>query len=194
MNLRISTLVMKYISILFVFLTPQMTVAGWVVDFKNKKSGQLSPMVSESPEPSLNLSESSREPSSVKGESQDAATDKGLFEKIFSPSQATQDVVILNTDQGFLPNTVRVKEGSQYRLIVVNVNEKARNVSFILDSFSEHHATFYGQVKSFHINPKKEGVYTFVSPETGAQGRLVVHPAVSSPSMMTPTVRTPASE
>ena len=42
------------------------------------------------------------------------------------------------------------------------------NVSFVLDSFSEYHATFYGKIKSFVIRPVKEGVYKFVSPETSA--------------------------
>ena len=46
----------------------------------------------------------------------------------------------------------------------------------MLDAFSEHHATFYGKIKSFVIRPQKEGVYKFVSPETAAQGKLVVAP------------------
>jgi len=59
---------------------------------------------------------------------------------------------------------------------VVNVNEKNKNVSFLLDAFSEHHATYYGDIKKIHIEPQKKGVYTFQSPETSAQGKLVVVP------------------
>jgi hypothetical protein len=120
--------------------------------------------------------------------------EKGIFDKIFQTTLPTQEIVILNTDQGFTPSTVRVREGSQYKIIIVNVNEKAKNVSFVLDSFSEHHATFYGKLKEFLISPKKEGVYTFVSPETSAQGRLIVHPAMggkdNSPTL---DIRAPAS-
>jgi hypothetical protein len=73
----------------------------------------------------------------------------------------------------------------------VNVNEKEKNVSFILDGFSEHHATYYGKIKSFRLEPKKEGVYSFQSPETSAEGKLVVF----SPQMALPaSVRGPASE
>lgn len=104
--------------------------------------------------------------------------DSNMIEKLFEAAVPTQDIVIINTEQGFIPSTVRVKEGGQYRIVIVNVNEKARNVSFVLDSFSEHHATFYGKTKSFYIKPKKEGVYSFISPETSAQGRLVVYPGL----------------
>jgi hypothetical protein len=119
---------------------------------------------------------------------------------LFQNVAPTQEIVILNTEQGFIPATVRVREGLQYKFIVVNVNEKAKNVSFIMDAFSEHHATFYGKLKSFFVVPKKAGVYSFVSPETSAQGRLVVQgssagePAVAPVApIMSTEVRTPAS-
>lgn len=115
---------------------------------------------------------------------------EGIFDFLFDNSEPIQEVVILNTDKGFLPSTIRLKEGMQYKIHVVNVNEKDRNVSFVLDAFSEHHATYYGKIKTFVIHPKKEGVYSFQSPETSAQGRIVVHPAVSQ----SPDVRMPASE
>lgn len=119
--------------------------------------------------------------------------EKSLFGSLFQSTAPTQEIVLLNTDQGFTPSTVRVREGSQYKIIVVNVNEKAKNVSFVLDAFSEHHATFYGKLKEFTINPKKEGVYTFVSPETSAQGRLIVYPAMGKDGSPTVDMRAPAS-
>ncbi|MEO0336488.1 MAG: hypothetical protein AAF202_08840, partial [Pseudomonadota bacterium] len=65
----------------------------------------------------------------------------------------------------------------------------------VLDTFSQHHATYYGEVKSFHLNPKKEGVYSFVCPETSAQGKLVVvSPSSPAPPMTDVEMRTPASE
>jgi plastocyanin len=177
-NSLIFTRVMKSIKALiaFSFLYSIPAAADWNVDF-SRRSDQMRSKVMLPSERSENQEE------------------KGVFDKIFETSVPMQEIVIINTEQGFVPSTVRVREGAQYRLVIVNVNEKAKNVSFVLDSFSEHHATFYGKMKSFHISPKKEGVYTFVSPETSAQGRLVVHPALGKPeAQMGGEVRAPASE
>lgn len=103
-----------------------------------------------------------------------------FFESLFQTGDVAQEIVVLNTEKGFVPSTVRVKKGLNYQIHIVNVNDKEKNVSFVLDSFSEHHATFYGKIKSFVIRPQKEGVYKFVSPETSAQGKLVVFPAGAS--------------
>lgn len=100
----------------------------------------------------------------------------GFFAELFDSTPVTQEIVVLQTDKGFVPSTVRVKRGLSYQIHIVNVNEKEKNVSFVLDSFSEHHATFYGKIKTFVIKPQKEGVFKFVSPETSAQGKLVVFP------------------
>jgi hypothetical protein len=94
--------------------------------------------------------------------------------KVFDAGEPTQDIVILNTERGFVPNTIRVRRDGRYMVHVVNVNEKEKNVSFILDGFSEHHATFFGKVKSFKLEPKKEGVYSFLSPETAVEGKFIV--------------------
>ena len=110
-----------------------------------------------------------------------------FFESLFESGQLAGEIVVLNTDKGFVPSTIRVKKGQAYQIHVVNVNEKEKNVSFVLDSFSEHHATFYGKIKTFVIKPQKEGVFKFVSPETSAQGKLVVFPGG-------PENRQPASE
>jgi hypothetical protein len=100
----------------------------------------------------------------------------GFFQSLFESNQVAGELVVLNTDKGFIPSTIRVKKGLAYRIHVVNVNDKEKNVSFVLDSFSEHHATYYGKIKSFVIRPQKEGVFKFVSPETAAQRKLVVYP------------------
>jgi hypothetical protein len=113
----------------------------------------------------------------------------GFFESLFESGQIAGEIVVLNTEKGFVPSTIRVKKGLAYQIHVVNVNEKDKNVSFVLDSFSEHHATFYGKIKTFTIRPQKEGVFKFVSPETAAQGKLVVFPANAGPE-----TRMPASE
>lgn len=179
MNLLTFTRVMKSIKALIAlsFLYSIPAAAEWNIDFSRRADQMRS------------------KSAIVPAERSEVQAEKGIFDKIFETAVPMQEIVIINTEQGFVPSTVRVREGAQYRLVIVNVNDKAKNVSFVLDSFSEHHATFYGKLKSFYINPKKEGVYTFVSPETSAQGRLVVHPALGKPeTQMGGEVRAPASE
>jgi hypothetical protein len=114
-------------------------------------------------------------------------SESNFIERVFDAGEPSQDIVILNTDRGFVPNTIRVRKDGRYTVHVVNVNEKEKNVSFILDGFSEHHATFFGKVKTFKLEPRKEGIYSFLSPETAVEGRFIVF------SSGPPTVRVPAT-
>lgn len=126
-----------------------------------------------------------------------AKKETSVFEHIFKSSEPVQEVVLLNTERGFVPAALNIKQGGTYKVHVVNVNKKAKNVSFIMNAFSEHHATYYGKVKSFVIQPKKDGVYTFQCPETSAQGRLVVVPGTRQRRVRPPgpvEIRTPASD
>lgn len=149
--------------------------SGWKVDFSRRAKD-------------LSVREPASEP--VK---------ESVLDNVFSPNaDPTQEMVILNTDKGFIPSVIRVRAGQSYKIHVVNINEQEKNVSFVLDSFSEHHATYYGKRKDFVITPKQEGVFTYQSPETSAQGRLVVAPADAVPQPqpereLSPEVRTPAS-
>ena len=142
----------------------------WTVDFSRRT-------------PAPRIETSSRGPASVDDAASDLITtpvakiDQGFFANVWTSGDVAQDIVIMNTDKGFVPSTVRVKSGLNYQIHVVNVNEAERNVSFVMDGFREHHGTFYGKVKTFVIHPQKEGVYSFNSPETAAQGSLVVMPA-----------------
>jgi hypothetical protein len=63
---------------------------------------------------------------------------ENILSKVFEASEATQDIVILNTDKGFIPANIKVKKGNSYQIHIVNVNPKEKNVSFIMDAFSEH--------------------------------------------------------
>jgi len=99
---------------------------------------------------------------------------ENLVGSFFDSTGPTQEIVILNTEKGFVPETLRLKKGGNYKIHVVNVNEKEKNVSFILDAFSEHYGTFYGQPKEFSIVPKAEGIFSFQCPETAKQGKIVV--------------------
>jgi hypothetical protein len=160
--------------------------AEWTIDF-SRRMDQLRKSEFVEPGPAAGRGSYGRGPASVTEDSaptvlpEKALPEKTVLEKtsgfidtLFSPAGPTEDVVVLNTETGFVPSTLRFKTGVNYRLTVVNINEKARNVSFIVDAFSEHHSTYYGQQKVFVLQPKEEGVFTFISPETSAKGRIVV--------------------
>jgi len=136
----------------------------WKVDFSRRFP---TPKKDEVREPA-----SSDQPPAVDG----GTVGQSFFDAVFKDSDPAQEIVVLNTDKGFIPSQIRVRQGQNYKIYIVNVNENEKNVSFVLDSFSEHHATYYGKIKSFMIHPQKEGVYKFISPETSAQGKLVVAP------------------
>ena len=136
--------------------------ADWKVDFSRRQAETRS--------------QDLREPASSDAPIMVDPPKTNFFGSLFESGQISGEIVVLNTEKGFVPSTIRVKKGQAYQIHVVNVNEKEKNVSFVLDSFSEHHATFYGKIKTFVIRPQKEGVFKFVSPETSAQGKLVVFP------------------
>lgn len=98
----------------------------------------------------------------------------GLLERALEAGEPRQDIVIMNTEKGFVPETVFFRKGGNYRVHVVNVNAKHKNVSFVFDAFSEHHNTLFGQVKTFTVTPKADGVFNFECPETAMQGKAVV--------------------
>lgn len=105
------------------------------------------------------------------------------IEKIKTNFAPYQDVVILNTEKGFLPTSLSLKEGTKYRISVVNVNEKEKNVSFIMSAFAQYHGTSYGQITTFEVTPEKEGVYTYQCPETSLEGKVVVLPSQEDRSL-----------
>jgi len=158
--------------------------AEWKVDFSRRVSAQRQKELTEAG----NAAAGGRIPASMTPvEATDEKEEtKSFLSALFESGEPVQDIVILHTQKGFVPSTVRVRKDGRYRVHVVNVNEQEKNVSFILDAFSEYHATYYGQVKVFFLEPKKEGAYSFQSPETSSEGRLIVF----SPEI---TVRTPAS-
>jgi hypothetical protein len=170
--------------------------ADWTIDFSRRASKTREQDLNTAARPS-----EGRAPASVRASDGDGSGDfvaptevtttappkKGVFDTLFDAGEPMQELVILHTEKGFVPAIVRVRKGGRYKVSVVNVNEREKNVSFILDGFSEHHATYYGKVKTFTLEPKKEGTYSFQSPETSSEGKLVVfNPQV--------TLRAPASE
>lgn len=167
----------KLFTSVFIALTSLTAAAeGWKVDFSRRnqeirKQDMRAPASSGEMPVEATLTSPNAEPKPT------------FFESLFQPGDIAQEIVVLNTDKGFVPSTIRVKKGLNYQIHIVNVNDKEKNVSFVLDSFSEHHATFYGKIKTFVIRPQKEGVFKFVSPETSAQGKLVVFPDSGSSRM-----------
>lgn len=105
---------------------------------------------------------------------------KSMLDKVLDVVEPTQDIVILNTENGFVPASVQLRQNGQYKIHIVNLNPKNKNISFILDSFSEHHNTLFGQEKSFSVAPKTDGVFSFLCPETAAAGKFVVIPATDN--------------
>lgn len=97
-----------------------------------------------------------------------------ILSKVFESVEPTQDIVIMNTDKGFVPDTVRLRRGNNYRIHVVNVNGKEKNVSFVLDAFSEHHNTVFGEQKTFQVTPKADGIFSYQCPETAVQGKFII--------------------
>lgn len=142
----------------FVFvLTWALSASAWEVDMSRRQNDFN------------RITNQPRQPASVTEE-----TPLAVLKEALTPYEQAQDIVIMNTDDGFVPKSLAVKKGSHYKIYVVNVNSKYKNSSFIMDAFSEHHATAFGRVKSFTITPKADGVYSYQSPESGVEGHLVV--------------------
>ena len=93
-----------------------------------------------------------------------------------NPVVPSQEIVIIQNESGFVPSHLSLKKGEVYQIHVVNLNSKEKNVSFLMDSFSQSHNTVFGVTKTFTIQPKVEGVFSYQSPETGFSGQVVVVP------------------
>lgn len=173
-------------------ITASAAHAEWTIDLSRRTQQMRRSELTSQPESSGRGPASVRtfegdEPASIEKRASEETT---FIDKVFDAGEPSQDIVILNTERGFVPNTIRVRKDGKYTVHVVNVNEKEKNVSFILDGFSEHHATFFGKVKTFKFEPRKEGVYSFLSPETAVEGKFIVF--ASGPEAA-PKLRVPAT-
>lgn len=93
---------------------------------------------------------------------------------IKNPLDPIEDIVLIHSKTGFIPTSLRLRKNNSYTIHVVNISSENKNISFILDEFSEHHSIYFGQEKSFAINPKQEGAFQFICPETNKTGKIVV--------------------
>lgn len=121
---------------------------------------------------------------------------KSVLDMVTDRQSSIQDLVIIHTSEGFQPKRVSVKRDQRYRVHVVNVNKDIKNVSFMLDAYSQHHGTYFGEEVVFVIEPRKEGLFDFQCPETLAKGQIVVYASdapIESP-LESIKLRRPASE
>ncbi len=158
-KIRYLNLVIAFVIFTIVLTQTKLAFAEWAVDLSRRQKAVQAKDMQEMRKPA----------------SSGATTEsKSIMDVVFQSGEPLQEIVVLNTDKGFVPNTLRIRQGSKYKIHIVNVNDKEKNVSFVLDSFGEHHATYYGKIKSFYIEPKKEGIYSFECPETANAGRMIV--------------------
>lgn len=98
------------------------------------------------------------------------------------PVEPSQEIVIMQTPQGFVPEKVQLTKGVTYRFHVVNLDPQFKNSSFLLDAFSQTHNTVYGKPKTFVVTPRAEGLFSYQSPESARQGQVVIVDDVRSPA------------
>ncbi len=96
------------------------------------------------------------------------------LKKAVLPVEPSNEIVILNTEAGFIPEKVQIRKGQAYKVHIVNLNLREKNTSFLMDSFTQSHNTVYGVEKSFNIEPQVEGIFSYQCPETGIQGQMIV--------------------
>lgn len=151
------------ITLFFFAFFAQVSVRAWEVDM-TRRAKDLKTM---------------RLPASITDEKKQ---EESLVSSFLQATDPTQEIVIINTEKGFIPETIHLKKGQNYKIIIVNVNDKEKNTSFVLDAFSEHHATYFGQHKSFSVSPKSDGIFSFQCPETARQGKIIVFSDDINPS------------
>jgi hypothetical protein len=138
-----------------------------------------------------------RKPASPENQTKSEAKPK-LTEFISKAPRETnvdrQEIVILNTQKGFVPTQVRIKKGAHYMIHVVNVNKNNKNVSFMLDAYAQHHSTYFGETTSFKLDPDKEGIFEFQCPETSREGKLVVYGPQAQPVQVERSTATTTEE
>ena len=208
---------MKFWSVRFVFFFlfffVQVTAKAWEIDFSRRSKDLESLRESQAEGPSRRPASSgvsqriySTDDSSSYGSSPyvreaiqvDAAAPaetenakSSWFSSLTSAFENSVDVVVMNTVEGFVPSKISLRKGRTYRLHIANLNEKEKNTSFLLDAFSIHQGVYFGSKKTFNLSPKVEGVFSFVCPETAAQGQVVV---VSDESPGSLKMRSPAQK
>ncbi len=163
------------IFVIFSFMLTNVAFGDWMIDFSRRQK---------------DLMDLEKQKQIYKEEK------KTVLDMVTDRQEPMQDIVIIHTKDGYQPKRIQVKRGRRYRVHVVNVNKNQKNVSFMLDAFSQHHGTYFGDEVVFEIEPRKEGLFDFQCPETKAKGQMVVYASeapLESP-LETIQLRRPASE
>lgn len=166
---------MKFSLFLLISLGCTFAHAEWLIDFSRRQNDMV---------------ELEKEKQYYKEEK------KSLLDMVTDREAPSQDLVIINTPDGFRPERIQVKRDQRYRVHVVNINKKQKNLSFMMDAFSQHHGTYFGEQVVFEIQPRREGLFDFQCPETAAKGQMVVFATetpIESP-LQNIELRQPASE
>lgn len=169
---RIVSLYIKWTVFTFCFFA-NVSVKAWELDL-SRRQRDIEKLRAPASVPSNNLSQPSAPQIEQSSSMWKAIVPSGLIEDLSSAALPVQDIVVIHTDDGFIPNSITMKNGVSYKFHVVNISEKNKNVSLIIDAFSEHHSIYYGKMKVFEITPRTSGIFAFISPETAQQGRMVV--------------------
>lgn len=165
----------RLVLLTFLLLTTSVSFADWNIDFSRRQK---------------DLVEMERRQMVYKEEK------KSILDMVTDRQESMQNIVIMNTAKGLVPDRIQVKRNQRYQVHIVNANKQNKNVSFMLDAFSQHHGTYFGEPISFEIEPRKEGLFDFHCPETGAKGQFVVYASdnpIESP-LESIKLRRPASE
>ncbi len=161
---------LKYFLFSFFYFIQVTVHADWSIDLSRRQTD-------------FTRIENQRMPAATNVTVDEGKNDSEIFsalKKIVNPVEPSVEIVIMQTETGFVPAMIHLKKDEVYKIHIVNLNSKEKNVSFMMDAFSQTHNTVYGVVKSFTIQPKIEGVYSYQSPETGALGKVVIVPTNSN--------------
>ncbi|MCS6838966.1 MAG: cupredoxin domain-containing protein [Bdellovibrionaceae bacterium] len=85
-------------------------------------------------------------------------------------------IVMLHSDNGFIPNQVQFESNTKVELVITNVNRNNRLASFLIDQFGIQDSMPFGEVKKIMLPVKKEGTFYIICPESGFEGKIHVLP------------------
>lgn len=142
-------------------------IHAWEIDFSKRQVD-------------FTTSQDMRVPASQSNEAADTAIE--MLATAAKPVEPSQEIVIMQTPSGFIPEKLQLTKGVTYRFHVVNLDPEAKNTSFLFDAFSQTHNTVYGKPKTFVVTPRAEGLFSYQSPETARQGQVMIVDDVRSPA------------
>lgn len=96
------------------------------------------------------------------------------------------ELSLILSEGGFSPQKLHIKKGELYRVTVVNVSTTYRNSSFVIPSMAIYEGAYFAQPKTFQLQADQEGLFQFLSPESGTRGELVVYETAPAPSPIAP--------